>query len=160
MTSEEWKLFVSKRHAGRYKQGNANELTKSIITWLRWNGYSAWRNNTMGVFDSTLAIKLILDLIKSCILIRKIPNKNEVSAVIKRCYRKSHERVGASDVIGFHKKTGHFIAVEVKHGKDRLRPEQEAFLNEVRKSNGIGIEARSMEGFLSEFESQKKILFS
>lgn len=154
MTSEEWKLYMSQRHAGRYKQGSANELTKSIITWLQWNGYSAWRNNTMGVFDSKLAVQLILDLVKVCIKLRKLPNKKEIQAVLKRCYRKSHERKGVSDVLGFNKKTGRFIAVEVKFGRDRLSPQQEAFLNEVRKAGGIAIEARDMDGFLSEIERQ------
>jgi hypothetical protein len=42
---------------------------------------------------------------------------------------------GSSDIIGIHH-TGKFIACEIKIGKDKLRPEQEAFKNMILKMNG------------------------
>lgn len=54
---------------------------------------------------------------------------------------------GVSDVIGLIH--GRFIAVEVKIGRDRLSPEQEGFIANVRHAGGIAIVAHSFEEFLS-----------
>jgi hypothetical protein len=41
---------------------------------------------------------------------------------------------GVPDIIGFCRRTGKFIGVEIKVGKDRLSKEQTDFLNELQKS--------------------------
>ena len=137
---------MSKKHADKYRTGNANQLTKAIVQWLNWNGFVAWRNNTMGVFDGKATAKRIIDFIKACIQTKRIPGIAEVMRLF--VYRKSHEKKGASDVIGYEKRTGRFLAVEVKYGKDTLKPEQVYFLDDIRKNNGIAIVARDMETFL------------
>lgn len=38
-----------------------------------------------------------------------------------------------------------FLALEIKVGKDQLRPEQRAFLDKVREAGGIALEVRSVE---------------
>ena len=150
MTSKEWRLHMSQKYANRYRAGNANALTNTIIQWLNWNGFVVWRNNTMGVFDNTSAAKNILSMIKLVLSSGKIPALSEIRKMLSRSYRKSHERKGVSDIIGYQKKTGRFVAVEVKWGKDKLSTEQRQFLDQMIRAGGIGIEARDMEGFLSD----------
>ena len=145
MTIDEWRKHNVKKHAKK-SSGGANALTKRIIIELNSRGYEAWRNNTMGVFDGKKAAGLIF---KNKHQIRKI---GDVFEYLKRCYRKSHEKKGVSDVIGYHKKTGRFIAVEVKYGKDTLKPHQQYFIQQVSKAGGTGIVAKTFEQFLNDLE--------
>lgn len=46
---------------------------------------------------------------------------------------------GSADLIGWHRKTGQFVAIEVKRRDGRLSKEQAVFLQNVNKSGGIGI---------------------
>lgn len=52
---------------------------------------------------------------------------------------------GVADVLGLHK--GKFLAIEVKIGKDRLSPEQEGFLKNVRYYGGFSFVAKDIESF-------------
>lgn len=103
-------------------KSNANSLTKSIVTYMNINGYKVWRNNNTGVYDP--GIKAF----------RKNPNNLK----------------GVSDVIGFRKGDGRFIAIEVKVGKDRISPEQAVFIEEVKKAGGVSLVARSLDTFIEE----------
>lgn len=143
ITAEEFKKRVAKRTAKNIKSSGANQLTKSILTFLMCNGWEAWRNNVMGVFDSNQAAKAI---------VAQKPNSHKAAqGILKKCYRKSHERKGVSDVIGFNKKTGQFIAVEVKIGKDDLSIEQTFFLNCVSRSGGVSIVAKTYDQFVIDY---------
>lgn len=150
MTPSEYRMAMSQKHAKRYRQGSANELTKTIIQWMNWNGFVVWRNNTMGVFDGAKAAKQVLILVKSVLFTRKLPTLQDIRSLIARNYRKSHERKGVADIIGYQKKTGRFVSIEIKHGKDSLSPEQKAFLEQAGRNGGIAIVAKDMDGFLSE----------
>lgn len=97
----------------------------------------------MGVFDSNRAAKAV---------VAQKPNTIKAAqGILKKCYRKSHERKGVSDIIGFHKKTGVFIAIEVKFGKDKLSVEQRFFLELVNRSGGVGIVAKNYDEFVTDF---------
>jgi ketopantoate reductase len=124
MTSEEFKIHVAKKHAKKKPAGSANEMTKQILRWLNMNGFVAWRNNTMGVWDAK-----------------------------KKIYRKHHGRKGVSDILGVQKKTGRFIGVEVKFGKDKLSKEQELFINDINRSGGFAIAVYSFADFLEKIET-------
>ncbi|MCB0595480.1 MAG: VRR-NUC domain-containing protein [Phaeodactylibacter sp.] len=117
---------------------------------MNWNGFVVWRNNTMGVFDGAKAAKQVLVLVKSVLFTRKLPTLQDIRSLIARNYRKSHERKGVADIIGYQKKTGRFVSIEIKHGKDSLSPEQKAFLEQAGRNGGIAIVAKDMDGFLSE----------
>ena len=49
---------------------------------------------------------------------------------------------GGSDLIGW-TRTGRFLAVEVKTAKGKVTEEQQAFLDAVNKSGGLGVVCRS-----------------
>jgi VRR-NUC domain len=93
---------------------STNRLTKNALRVLDLNGFNVWRQNNGAVYD------------------RKVG-----------AFRKNSSTPGISDIIGFHKKTGQFIACEIKNGKDRLSNEQVIFLELVKKSGGISIVIRS-----------------
>lgn len=144
MSSAEFKRYIQKKHAKKTPSKGANQLTATILHFLNLNDCVAWRNNTMGVFDQNLATKNILCL--------KQTNKNTIRGALKKSYRKSHERKGVSDIIGFEKKTGRFIAVEVKHGKDQLSIYQTDFLRQVKKGGGMAIVAKTYDQFINDFQ--------
>lgn len=52
--------------------------------------------------------------------------------------------VGSSDIVGIHKPTGRFLAVEVKTEKGKPTKEQINFIEQVRAANGIAGIARSV----------------
>lgn len=55
--------------------------------------------------------------------------------------RKFLGRVGSSDIIGIHKKTGMFVACEVKTKTDYFSLEQIEFLGIVRRAGGLSLVA-------------------
>lgn len=57
-------------------------------------------------------------------------------------------RRGVSDITGFHRSTGKFIACEVKAGKDRLTVDQAYFLDGVRKAGGIAIVVKNIDDLI------------
>ena len=102
-----------------------NATTLAIITYLNLKGYKAWRNNNGAVFN-----------------------------VKTQGFQRSKTRVlGISDILGFNRKTGKIIAVEIKTGKDKLSSEQSLFLSEVITAGGIGIVANTSIDFESQFEN-------
>lgn len=70
----------------------------------------------------------------------------------KGVYRKTNSRLGISDIIGYQKGTGRFIAVEIKTGKDTLSIYQSVFLQEIERHGGIAIVARNFEQFFDEIK--------
>lgn len=52
--------------------------------------------------------------------------------------------VGSSDIVGIHKPTGRFLAVEVKTPTGKPTKEQLNFIEQVRAANGIAGIARSV----------------
>jgi hypothetical protein len=113
----------------------ANQIAQNIITQCNMQGCKVWRNNTMGVFDSSAALKKIWNLIQS----GKVTT-SEIKKALQSSYRKSHEQLGASDIIGY-TKHGVFIAIEDKAKGDQLDKNggynQENFLKEVGQKGGI-----------------------
>ncbi|MBC7407976.1 MAG: VRR-NUC domain-containing protein [Arcicella sp.] len=106
---------------------DANSTTTSIITYLNYNGFHVWRNNTHGVYD-----------------------------VKKQVFRKlQYQQRGVSDIIGYRKKDAKFIAIEVKIGTDTMSEEQEGFLIGLKESTGISMVAQSFDDFLKRWEYRK-----
>lgn len=93
---------------------SANALTKQAIRVLDLKGFHVWRQNNGAVYDQKI-----------------------------KQFRANSSTPGISDIIGFHKKTGQFIACEIKAGKDRLSKEQDEFLKAVVKAGGIALVIRS-----------------
>lgn len=110
----------------RAQASPANRLTQAIITHLTLDGYNVWRQNNGAVYDAK-----------------------------RQTYRKNplHKK-GVPDIIGFHKKTGVFICVEVKIGKDKLSPEQLVFLKSAGKAGCISIVAKNYDDFVNKYNKK------
>lgn len=68
--------------------------------------------------------------------------QNNVAVCDKGQFRRFVGLRGVSDVIGFHRETGRFLAIEIKVGRDRLSAEQENFLQSVNRAGGLGLIVR------------------
>ena len=90
-----------------------NQLTHACVNLLRAKGAFAWRNSTVGIFDP-----------------------------VKKQYRTNSDRqsIGAADILAVYR--GVPIAVEVKVGKDRQRPEQKRWAEALTAAGGIYIIAQ------------------
>ena len=97
----------------------SNSLTKAVISLLNLNGYKVWRQNNNAVYDQK-----------------------------KGVFRHGGVLRGVPDVIGFHRKTGMFICVEVKTGKDKLSAFQTEFLNDVVLAGATAVVVRSSDDLM------------
>ncbi len=88
-------------------QSFTNQLTSQIIDYLLRHKCFAWRQNTNGLLDPRSGI-----------------------------YRPS-QKAGVSDILAVLPPTGTFLAIEVKTGRDTLRPAQEGFLASVTAAGGL-----------------------
>lgn len=60
-------------------------------------------------------------------------------------------KTGKPDIMIILPPAGRFLAVEVKTGRDRLRPEQEGFLHNVRLMGGLAMVVKDFPDFLQQF---------
>ena len=104
----------------------AGETTSAILTYLTLQGFAVWRQNTTGIYD----------------------------AKVGRYRSNPQGRRGVPDIIGFRKSDGVFIGVEVKAGRDQLRPEQKHFLDELKAAGGLAFVAHSFDQFRESFEQR------
>lgn len=104
------------------KPSPTNALTKAVVQLLTLAGCKAWRQNNGAVYDPT-----------------------------REVFRAGSATPGISDVLGYHRATGRFVAVEIKTGTDKLSPEQTAFLAEVRRAGGFACEGRNLDQIRREF---------
>lgn len=93
------------------------EIESQILLWLEEMGIYAWKNATTGFFDPK----------------RKIFRKPNSRFQIK----------GTSDIIGV-LSNGRILCIEVKARRGIIRPEQRKFLEEISKSGGFAMIARSL----------------
>lgn len=102
------------------KSTSANNLTKQALRILDLKGFNCWRQNNGAVWDP-----------------------------VKKVFRRNSSTPGISDIIGYHRKTGQFLAVEIKSGKDRLTKEQKLFLENVEKAGGMALVIRTTDDILN-----------
>lgn len=111
------------------KPSPTNSLTKAVIELLQLLGCVAWRQNNGGVWDPT-----------------------------RQVFRAGSSTPGISDILGYHRPTGRFVAVEIKTNSDTLTDAQTAFLDQVRHAGGFAVEARSVEQVRQEFNHWRQTL--
>lgn len=87
----------------------AQRITRSILAYLDAHGYEAWSQ----------------------------PNRGEYNPNTGRWRPHPNSRRGVADIIGYRRADGKFLGVEVKAGRDTLRPEQITFLNQFKAAGGL-----------------------
>lgn len=102
------------------------DLVRACLDWLGLHRVKAWRMNNTGVYDPA-----------------------------KKVFRRFHGLPGVSDILGVLPQTvrladgsavtfGNFLAVEVKKPGEKLRPDQDAFLTDLRALGGVGLCVHSL----------------
>ena len=104
----------------------AGETTSTILAYLTLQDFAVWRQNNSGIYD---------------------PKTNRYGF-------NPQGRRGVPDIIGFRKRDGLFIGVEVKAGRDQLRPGQKQFLDELKAAGGLAFVAHSFAQFQQSFEGR------
>jgi len=110
----------------------ANDLTKTILAFIRLTGNYADRINNTGIYDVKIGK-----------------------------FRKSNTRKGIADIMAS-KRIEHEgrtfavqVAIEIKVGNDRLSEHQERMRDEIQKKGGVYIVARDWDGFYKDWEAIK-----
>ena len=102
----------------------ADEITSSVLGYLKMHGFSAWAQ----------------------------PNRGEYDPKTGKWRPHPNSRRGIPDILGFRRADALFLGVEVKAGADRPRPEQTQFLNELKAAGGLAFIAYDYVGFVQSFE--------
>lgn len=102
------------------------KIQRLIMLALSENGCIVWRNET-GSFWAGSVIHKTQDQVT-------LANARMVPCGL--C-------VGSADIVGIYRKTGQFLAIEVKTSKGRPTKEQINFIEQVRAAGGISGIARS-----------------
>lgn len=97
-------------------------LTKAAIELLTMRGFLAWRQNNHATYDR-----------------------------VKGCFRAFAGRKGVPDVCAV-APTGQFWGVEIKVGKDKLRPGQIEFREELIKRGGVYVAVKTIDDLISQLE--------
>lgn len=103
----------------------ANQTTKSIVEYLKLNGFWVWRNNTFGIYDEA-----------------------------EKKYRPlQYQQRGVADIIGFDlRDKARFVAIEIKAGADVVSTEQHDFLSILNDAGGVSMVAHSFDDFLTKWK--------
>lgn len=109
-----------------------SNIQSAILIALSSNNCLVWRVDTAGAWVGRI-VHRERDLIT-------LANARMIQAGLCK---------GGSDIIGIHKPTGRFIAIEVKGKRGRVTKEQENFINAIKSANGIAGVARSVEDALA-----------
>ena len=111
-----------------FTEKGANELTRSIETFIRYTGNYADRINNTGIYDTKL----------------------------KR-FRKSNTRRGIADIMASKRveHQGKFfaitVAIEIKYGNDKLSEFQLRMKDDIEKAGGIYLVARTWHQFINDW---------
>ena len=109
---------------------SANALTHSILEYLILRGAYAWRNNSGAA--------------------RVEGNSNQRGRFIR------YGKKGSGDILGI-LPNGKFLSVEVKAGRDRLRPEQQEFMDDINIRGGVAMVARSLDDVIERIEKELEL---
>ena len=130
-------LFVPEYALARTKWSdkNTNELTKSVLRFIKYSGYQAERINTMGVFRPA---PKIIDVV----------GRSRTLGSGK--WTKGTGTRGSSDISATIK--GRSVKIEVKFGKDKQSDHQKSYQESIEKAGGVYIIAKNMTDFVDWYD--------
>lgn len=115
----------------KYSDKNANELTKSIIDFIKLNGGYAVRINVQGQY-----------------------RESKQPGITGGKWTKSTTAKGTADIHAIH--NGLHLSIEIKIAKDSQSPDQKKTQEQVEKAGGVYFIARDFDTFYTFFEAIKK----
>lgn len=122
----------------KFTDKNANELTKSIIAFIKLSGGHAERINTTGrVIDQRRTFIDVVGIQRTIGGVKWIsgtgtPGSADISATID----------------------GKSVKIEVKHGRDRQSEAQKKYQADIENSGGVYYIARTFQGFYEWYQSK------
>lgn len=120
----------------KWSDKNANELTKSIIKFIKYNGYQAERINTMGVYRPA---KKVIDVV------------GRSRTLGQGKWTKGTGTRGSSDISATIR--GRAVKIEVKYGKDRQSEYQKAYQEDIERAGGVYIIAKTLPEFVEWYDN-------
>ena len=135
-------------------------LIKKVRLFLENNGYRIWRQNNTGRFDKNAArnnlIKKFREAVKGNVLTDAMMQAI-IDEVLQKSWRKVDDTVrGVPDCIGYNKKNGKWIGVEIKIGTDSISEHQSDFMNDLMKAGGEMYVVRDFDKFQELWERRNK----
>jgi len=124
-----------------FKEGSANELTRTIIAFFKMKGIEAWRQASEGRF---IKGREYTDW--------KGMKKEEKGMYIPR----SKKAKGSADISVTIPPLGRRLEVEVKYGKDRQSDDQKDFQKRIEAMGGIYMIAKTWDDFYGQITKYVK----
>ena len=112
---------------------NANSLTGAILNYIRYNGSHAERVNNIA---------------------RQVKSKSGAMVHIPSANFKGTADIHACKMVGYNLnflKTGLFVAIEVKIGRDKLSEAQEYYRECVQKAGGVYMVVHTWDEFIEKW---------
>ena len=114
-------------------------IIMQLCTFLNNRNYIVWRHSNTGTFNAREA-KAALVALYAAVRSGQLSPENyavAIDTIFGRAWKKTPGIFpGIFDIVGFNLVTGKFVAIEVKLGKDELRPEQREFMGNVKVAGG------------------------
>ena len=118
---------------------DANAITKTIVSFLRAEGWQAERVNTMGV-------PIIGDVVVGRVVRKGVKG-----------WRPTTATRGSADIHATI--AGRSVKIEVKSGSDRQSEYQKAYQCEIEAAGGVYFIARDLDSFIEWYDSIHKVPF-
>lgn len=117
----------------KFSDSSANELTKAILAYAKLKDFFAERQSSEG---------------------RYRPGKEVVNVIGQKRQMPGQwlpgQGKGKADIKALIK--GRLIEIEVKHGKDRLRPDQIKYKEQIERSGGVYLVVKTWEDFYQQIK--------
>jgi hypothetical protein len=168
------KMVKAKKRPGMAtNQDGDNEamLVSKIIAFMSMNGWTVWRQDNKGRFDSIAAMNGLILYVNNLIRcregdVRRSINsgydgeialesarwKKDISLIIGRSYKVvPNSKLGVADVIGWNNTTGQFVGIEIKINYDKMSEHQIKWANGLKDANGAFFIAKTYEQFVESY---------
>jgi hypothetical protein len=132
----------SARFAPAYNDKTANELTKSIIDWLRLNGHQAERISVTGRYINNS--RIVYDCLGRS---KRIGQGKYIPASMQKGTADISSTIKNKNGIGLS------VKIEVKIGNDRQSEAQKQYQKQIEQSGGFYFIAKNFESFFNWYKS-------
>lgn len=123
----------------KYRDDSANGLTKCVIDFLRLSGSQAERINCTGrPIDNTEVVENVLGDRRRIGSVKWLPTSGQK---------------GTADISATIR--GRAVKIEIKHGRDKQRPDQVAYQQEVERAGGVYLIIHSLSEFVQWYNNMK-----
>lgn len=118
----------------KFSDSSANELTKAILAYAKLKDFFAERQSSEGRYRPGEEVTNVLGQ-KRQMKGQWLPGQGKGKADIKALIK------------------GRLIEIEVKHGRDKLRPDQIKYKEQIERSGGVYIVVKTWEDFIFQIKN-------